>query len=203
MPLRRAALVPILLLALIAYLNAMCPDASGEGDPHLTFAHGGRADFRGKHGRLFNLLSAARLSINAMTEEGIFRMNEATVNGSWLTQFHALATTSAGLLQFSMFGFKISPASLLGWSNGTCAGRPFKLTGARLGHVLRDSPLHRGADLVLCEALVRIYGDGQRLTHPAHYDADALVTCLFEVDLTSSSSPAGVGRRELALIWRE
>jgi len=143
MPLRRAALFPILLLALIAYLNATCPDASGEGDPHLTFAHGGRADFRGEHGRLFNLLSAARLSINAMTEEGIFRMNEATVNGSWLTQFHALATTSAGLLQFSMFGFKISPASLLGWSNGTCAGRPFKLTGARLGHVLRDSPLQR------------------------------------------------------------
>ena len=86
MPLRRAALVPILLLALIAYLNAMCPDASGEGDPHLTFAHGGKADFRDEHGRLFNLLSAARLSINAMTEEGIFRMNEATVNGSWLTQ---------------------------------------------------------------------------------------------------------------------
>ena len=143
MPLRRAALFPILLLALIAYLNATCPDASGEGDPHLTFAHGGKADFRGKHGRLFNLLSAARLSINAMTEEGIFRMNEATVNGSWLTQFHAVATTAAGLLQFSMFSFKISPASLLGWSNGTCAGRPFKLTGARLGNVLRDSPLQR------------------------------------------------------------
>ena len=36
--------------------------------------------------------------------------------------------------------------------------------------------------LVLCEALLRVYAPGQRRVHPAHYDADALVTSMFEVD---------------------
>ena len=36
--------------------------------------------------------------------------------------------------------------------------------------------------LVLCEALLRVYAPGQRRVHPAHYDADAIVTAMFEVD---------------------
>lgn len=34
---------------------------------------------------------------------------------------------------------------------------------------------------MLCEALVRYYEDGRRRVHPAHFDADALVTAVFEV----------------------
>ena len=38
------------------------------------------------------------------------------------------------------------------------------------------SKLHKSAsgELVLCEALVRMYAEGQRRVHPAHYDTDAL-----------------------------
>jgi len=52
----------------------------------------------------------------------------------------------------------------------------------RLLPLLRRSPLcEQGSELVLCEALVRYYEDGRRRVHPAHFDADALVTAVFEV----------------------
>ena len=36
--------------------------------------------------------------------------------------------------------------------------------------------------LVLCEALARMYDEGARRVHPAHYDGDALVTAVVEID---------------------
>lgn len=56
--------------------------------------------------------------------------------------------------------------------------------------LLRASPLGAHRELVLCEALVRIYDDGQRRVHPAHYDADALVTAVMEIDVQDDSSQA-------------
>ena len=41
---------------------------------------------------------------------------------------------------------------------------------------------HGTGELVLCEALVRTYDEGQRRVHPAHYDGDALVTAVLELD---------------------
>ena len=38
-------------------------------DPHLRFAHGGRADFRGRNRRIYNFFSAPGLSLNLKTEE--------------------------------------------------------------------------------------------------------------------------------------
>ncbi|KAL1524206.1 hypothetical protein AB1Y20_019114 [Prymnesium parvum] len=61
----------------------------------------------------------------------------------------------------------------------------------RLLPLLRRSDLAAGHDLVLCEALVRVYDDGARRVHPAHYDADALVTAVVEID----SSPQEDGSR--------
>ena len=60
----------------------------GTGDPHLHFAHGGRADFRGVHGRYFSFLSLPGLAVNAKTEESLFRLNKGrlTVNGSFITE---------------------------------------------------------------------------------------------------------------------
>ena len=56
----------------------------------------------------------------------------------------------------------------------------------RLVPLIQRSPeLHGLADgrrLVLCEALLRVYEDGQRRVHPAHYDRDALVTAMLEID---------------------
>ena len=51
--------------------------------------------------------------------------------------------------------------------------------------------------LVLCEALLRVYAPGQRRVHPAHYDADALVTSMFEVDCGGGGGAAPLIRLRL------
>ena len=51
--------------------------------------------------------------------------------------------------------------------------------------------------LVLCEALLRVYAPGQRRVHPAHYDADALVTSMFEVDCGGGGGGAPLVRVRL------
>ena len=113
------------------------------GDPHVFFAGGGKADFRGRDGKFFCFLSTPTVTVNVMTEDGDFRLNGALVHGSWISQLHVVVQTSAGELLFSYWASKISPHSLLGWSNGTCAGSPFKLTGSRMGRLLRDDPMQR------------------------------------------------------------
>lgn len=45
------------------------PPASVDKDPHLHFAHGGRADFRGKHGQMYAFFSAPGLAVNVKTED--------------------------------------------------------------------------------------------------------------------------------------
>ena len=70
-----------------------CPTANGVRDPHLHFAHGGSADFRGRHNALYNFLSAPGLALNVKTEESTFRLNggKLTVDGTWMTEAHVIA----------------------------------------------------------------------------------------------------------------
>ena len=80
-----------------------------------------------------------------------------------------------------------SLALLLAFQRPAVLPRPFAPSP-----LLRRSPLGcaataAGGDLVLCEALVRVYEEGARRVHPAHYDADALVTAVLELD---ASTPA-------------
>ena len=69
------------------------PPATIEKDPHLHFAHGGTADFRGLDGQLYNFFSAPNLAVNLKTEHAVFKLNEGllTVNGSFITEFHLVA----------------------------------------------------------------------------------------------------------------
>jgi len=66
--------------------------ASGNKDPHLNFAHGGTADFRGRDKTYYNFFSAPNLSVNVMTEDATFVINDdrgsLTVDGSYITQVH-------------------------------------------------------------------------------------------------------------------
>ena len=67
--------------------DATDPDSDGDGtpgaeepasvrqDPHIHFAHGGRADFRGRNGIYYNFFSAPRLSVNVKTEDASFRLH--------------------------------------------------------------------------------------------------------------------------------
>ena len=49
-------------------------------DPHLNFAHGGQADFRGRHNVLYNFLSAPGLSVNVKSQE--VRSSQSTTGRS-------------------------------------------------------------------------------------------------------------------------
>ena len=60
-------------------------------DPHLHFAHGGRADFRGRHGQLYAFFSAPGVAVNLKTEDATFDTKRPsgavlTVDGSFITE---------------------------------------------------------------------------------------------------------------------
>jgi len=67
------------------------PSASGvQGDPHLRFAHGGTADFRGKNNTNYNLLSTPGYSFASRTVDATFLLpaprlvhGSFFVNASW------------------------------------------------------------------------------------------------------------------------
>ena len=47
-------------------------EASSNGDPHLQFADGGSADFRGSHNTIYNMLTSDGISVNALFREQDF-----------------------------------------------------------------------------------------------------------------------------------
>ena len=71
-------------------------ESSSEKDPHLHFAHGGRADFRGKDRQCYNFFSAPGLSVNVRIEVATHVLPSApghalTVHGSFITEAHVAA----------------------------------------------------------------------------------------------------------------
>jgi hypothetical protein len=60
--------------------------ASVQGDPHLHFAAGRRADFRGVPGTRFALLSAPGLAANVLIEAADFMLGNATIHGTYMTE---------------------------------------------------------------------------------------------------------------------
>lgn len=95
-------------------------------DPHLTLAHGGRADFRGCDGCLFNFLSARDLSVNVKTEAAIFTVAGILVYGTFLTEVHvAFLDRPKGVwLNASYWAQEVGKGRTV---NGSCGGAPFKM----------------------------------------------------------------------------
>lgn len=56
------------------------------GDPHLLFAGGRRADFRGVPGKHFALVSAPRLAVNVRIEKASFAYVDAVIHGTYMTE---------------------------------------------------------------------------------------------------------------------
>ena len=114
----------------IAPLSQCGADASVFRDPIVNFAYGGRADFRGKHNRLYNFLSAPGLSVNVKTEGAVFKMHGGalTVNGTFLTEAHVTAQLSPQKRATASFWAAELDPNNFGWQtvNGTCVGRPFR-----------------------------------------------------------------------------
>jgi len=70
--------------------------ASSAGDPHLTFAHGGHADYRGEHEQFFNFLSAANTSVNVRFKNASFSNGFQDIDGTYITEAHAVYRTING-----------------------------------------------------------------------------------------------------------
>ena len=99
-------------------------------DPHLNFAHGGSADFRGQHNALYSFLSLPNFTVNVKTEEAVFKVYEGTltVNGSFLTEAHIVARfANRGFAKASFWASELSEDNF-GWQviNGTCLHNSFK-----------------------------------------------------------------------------
>lgn len=62
-------------------------------DPHLVLAHGGRADFKGEDGKVYNLLSARNVSFNALFEYADFNLPHRLVHGSFMRSVYVVART--------------------------------------------------------------------------------------------------------------
>lgn len=58
------------------------PVVKARKDPHLHFAHGGRADLRGEDGAIYNFLSAHNVSMNVKTVKADFHWKEQLVHGT-------------------------------------------------------------------------------------------------------------------------
>ena len=86
-------------------------------DPHLRFANGARADFRGLNNTLYNFLSSHELNVNVKTEFSDFMLHELRVHGSFLAEAH-LSTQPAPL---SIWESKLGPTNII-WAHGTDTG---------------------------------------------------------------------------------
>ena len=55
---------------------------------HFHFAHGGRADFRGRHGVYYSFFSAPNVACNVKIENATFKLRggELVVDGSFITE---------------------------------------------------------------------------------------------------------------------
>jgi len=63
-------------------------------DPHLFFAHGGRADFKGEDGKIYNVLSARNVSFNALFEHADFNNPHRVVHGSFMKAAYFVVRTA-------------------------------------------------------------------------------------------------------------
>jgi hypothetical protein len=92
----------------------------------MTFAHGGRADFRGCNGCLFNFLSAPDLSVNVKTEDATFTVLGSLVYGTFLTEVHVAFFDRPKIvwLNASYWAQEMGKGCTV---NGSCGGVPFKM----------------------------------------------------------------------------
>jgi len=72
--------------------------ASVYGDPHLRLAHGGRTDFRGTHGKVYNMLSAPNISFSVETSNSHFYQDygKQLVHGSHFRKAYFMLRTATG-----------------------------------------------------------------------------------------------------------
>ena len=115
-------------LLLLLPLGAQSQCSVAEKDPHLHFAHGGEADFRGHNGQLYSMFSAPDFAVNIKTEDATFEINKnhkhLIVDGSFITEVHVVARVGGAKrkpLHASFWASELNEFNT-GWKvvNGTC-----------------------------------------------------------------------------------
>ena len=120
----------VLMMAFIGTVRSDC--ALSCQDPHLTLAHGGKTDFRGKNNTIYNFLTAQNVSLNIKTELADFKLGELTVHGSFMTEIHLVVGSAGRFLNMTYWGSELNKWGW-GWRmiNGTCS-TPDALTKFRM-----------------------------------------------------------------------
>ena len=100
--------------------------AGARQDPHLAFAHGGHADFRGRSGAYYAFFSAPRLALNVKMENASFRLNggRLAVHGTFVTEAHMVAVVGGAKGKLATVSFWAEALNDFntgyGFVNGTC-----------------------------------------------------------------------------------
>ena len=134
-------------------------------DPHLHFAHGGEADFRGRNDTCYAFFSAPGLAVNVKVESTFtIRNGQLTVNGTFLTEVHVVARVDKARrpANASFFASQLDEHNM-GWKvvQGDCAGRPFQF-GKHGGKACFDLVIkmaHSSATFTLGNWTVLVHGN--------------------------------------------
>jgi len=76
-----------------------CTASGATGDPHVSGAHNDKYDFKGRHNTIYNLLSAAYVTVNALFRHKDYKEagpKHRLVKGSYMTEGYVAARTAAG-----------------------------------------------------------------------------------------------------------
>ena len=99
-------------------------------DPHLAFAHGGRADMKGEHNTWYNMLSAKNTSVNVLFEHADFHNPYRLVHGSKMSKL-GMAVKTALTGQLVQIGFNASATGVVRARVVTPAGEQWLSHGSK------------------------------------------------------------------------
>tara|TARA_B100001989_G_C24535769_1_gene464284 strand:+ start:286 stop:1677 length:1392 start_codon:yes stop_codon:yes gene_type:complete len=103
------------------------PAATSNQDPHLVFANGARADFRGYDDGYFNFISYPHMSLNIRTQKSTFNVRGVVVEGTFITEAFINGITSDGkAIRLEHSTLRANDKNW-GWKmvNGTCDDKTF------------------------------------------------------------------------------
>merc|ERR1712113_1098648 len=125
------------------YLLPNCFPFTISKDPHLMLPHGGRADFRGHHNAIFNLLSAKNVSMNVKIEEADFMWHKRVVHGTKMSAVYWTLRSNAGnilLIQYNTSSHKalVSEKSIPGLVQISEASNEFILDNIHVKFITKN-----------------------------------------------------------------
>ena len=109
-------------------------------DPHLALAYGGRADFRGRDGMSYSMISAPNVSVAMVIHEAIFGLNGNRINGSFMTVMHGVFRTTKGRFLYVTYDSRKLNDAMWSWKmvNGSCAKTHHRITFSMSPHTKRE-----------------------------------------------------------------